>query len=211
MLSLAILLYIFIYKMNFKTSINLKKYFSVITIIVFLLESCIDNKTEKITSETKTETKQIDSNYMVYAAETNLKIIKFGQLARQKSNLLKVKQLGKLMEETHLKTYNELNQLAILKKIQIPIFVSEKQQSIFALMREKNGNSFNNAYMEMLIIDYNDAIKNYKKAYNETNDVDLKAWIKTWTFNLQNNLIHSVDSNGNLEKAMSANKLKQTN
>ncbi len=65
--------------------------------------------------------------------------------------------------------------------------------------------------MEMLIIDYKDAIKNYKKAYNETNDVDLKAWIKTWTFNLQNNLIHSVDSNGNLEKAMSANKLKQTN
>jgi len=183
-LSLAILLYIFIYKMNFKTSINLTKYFSVITIIVFLLESCIDNKTEKITSETKTESKQIDSNYMVYAAETNLKIIKFGQHARQKSNLLKVKRLGKLMEETHLKTYNELNQLAILKKIQIPIFVSEKQQSIFALMREKNGNSFNNAYMEMLIIDYNDAIKNYKKAYNETNDVDLKAWIKTWTFNL---------------------------
>ncbi len=211
MLSLAILLYIFIYKMNFKTSINLTKYFSVITIIVFLLESCIDNKTEKITSEIKTETKQIDSNYMVYAAETNLKIIKFGQLARQKSNLLKVKQLGKLMEETHLKTYNELNQLAILKKIQIPIFVSEKQQSIFALMREKNGNSFNNAYMEMLIIDYNDAIKNYKKAYNETNDVDLKAWIKTWTFNLQNNLIHTLDSNGNLEKAMNANKLKQTN
>lgn len=211
MLSLAILLYIFIYKMNFKTSIILTKYFSVITIIVFLLESCIDNKTEKITSEIKTETKQIDSNYMVYAAETNLKIIKFGQLARQKSNLLKVKQLGKLMEETHLKTYNKLNQLAILKKIQIPIFVSEKQQSIFVLMREKNGNSFNNAYMEMLIIDYNDAIKNYKKAYNETNDVDLKAWIKTWTFNLQNNLIHTLDSNGNLEKAMSANKLKQTN
>jgi hypothetical protein len=26
---------------------------------------------------------------------------------------------------------------------------------------------------------------NYKKAYNETNDVDLKAWIKTWTFNLK--------------------------
>lgn len=151
----------------------------VILVTLFFMLSCTSNSIPngQAVSKEKT-TEEIDSQFLVKAADINLAEIKYGQLAQQKGSTLDIIKLGKMIETEHLKFYSALSLLADNKSVTIPIFASESAQNIFKQMSEKDGNSFDSTYSETVVNDHKSAIEIYKTAYNETNDEALKAWIK---------------------------------
>jgi putative membrane protein len=64
--------------------------------------------------------KEKDAQFLVNAAEINLEENQLGLLAQQKSKTKIVIDLGKMMEESHLKLMAELTELAAKKIVTIP-------------------------------------------------------------------------------------------
>jgi putative membrane protein len=110
------------------------------------------------------------------AAEMQLEEISLGKLAQQKGNSAHIKELGKMMEEDHTKSFTELQALAQSKSISIPTTVTEDSMDAYNNLNEENGNDFGKAYNDMVVEHHEDAIELYEKAATDSEDPAIRAW-----------------------------------
>lgn len=123
-----------------------------------------DNKQEK------------DAQFLVNAAEMNLKQIQLGQLAQQKGSTAQVKELGKKMEDAHTKSHRELTALAQSKGIIIPTTATDNVRDAYEDLNDKTGNDFDKAYVDRMVSKHKDAISAFENATTDRYDSDIKNW-----------------------------------
>lgn len=169
---------------------NMKKFQSVIlqlafvTFLSFSITSC-DNKAKtedsKEVAEDKNEAKmdgsknEDDAEFLVNVAESNQEEIALGKLAQQKGSMADVKELGKMMETAHTKSYAELVALATQKSITLPETKTEDVNESYKKMSEmKTGKDFDEDYCEMMIDKHKKNIEMFEKASNDSIDPDIK-------------------------------------
>lgn len=169
---------------------------------VLLIASCGSNKkTEdtKVVAEEHNEAKFDDNKqeqnaqFLVNAAEINLEEIQLGQLAQQNGRTTYVKELGKMMEDAHTKSQNDLSALAKSKNITIPNSLTENAQEAYNKLKEKSGNDFDKAYSDLMVSKHKDAIAAFEKASTYDNDVDIKKWVTVSLTDLRTHLDKSID------------------
>ena len=146
-----------------------------------------------------------DAQFLVEAAEINLKEILLGKLAQQKGGTAHVKELGKMMEDAHTKSLNDLTALAKRKMITIPTSPTENALDAYNKLNEKSGNDFDKAYVDMMVSEHKDAIEAFEDASTESNDSDIKNWATVSLPGLRTHLNHSVDLQNNLTANNSQN------
>lgn len=177
----------------------------VITILVFA--SCgynqKPNDTKVVAEEQNDERfdnnkQENDAQFLVNAAEINLEEIQLGQLAQQKGGTAQVKELGKMMEDAHTKSLNDLTALAKSKMITIPASSTENAQDAYEKLNEKSGNDFDKAYVDLMVSEHKDAIETFEDASTDSNDSDIKNWATVSLPGLRTHLNHSVDLQNNL-------------
>lgn len=134
-----------------------------------------------------------DAQFLVEAAENNLKQIQLGQLAQQKGYSSHVKELGKMMEDAHTNSQRELAALAKRKMIAIPASTTDDAKEASVELSAKSGNDFDKAYADMMVSDHEDAIEAFEKATTECDDTDLNTWARTSLPNLRKHLDHAID------------------
>jgi len=134
-----------------------------------------------------------DAQFIVNAADINLKQIQLGQLAQQKGSTNHVKELGKMMEDTHTKSQSDLTKLARKKKITIPTSLTDNAQDAYTKLDEKSGHDFDKDYSDKMVSQHKDAIEAFEKATTERYDTDIKNWAIATLPNLRTNLNHSID------------------
>ncbi len=140
-----------------------------------------DNKQEK------------DAQFLVNAAEINLEEIQLGQLAQQKGTADEVKSLGKMMEEAHTKSLNDLTALAKTKTITIPTAATDNALKAYNSMNEKTGNDFDKEYADKMVSGHKDAISAFEKASTDGTDTDIRNWATASLPDLRTHLDHSID------------------
>jgi putative membrane protein len=138
------------------------------------------NHTAPVNSETKTSVdstkNSADGQFLNKAAEINLEEIKVGALAQQKGYGSDVNDMGKMLEEDHTKSWNELNQLAQQKSIIIPTTLDSGAKADYATLNALSGKEFDKKFCEMMISGHKDAIALFEKESTQANDSDIKHW-----------------------------------
>ena len=194
----------------------IKKTMLLATLVAFILlvASCGYNQKPKDTKEVAEERNEAkfennkqekDAQFLVNAAEINLEEIQLGQLAQQKGGTAEVKELGKMMEDAHTKSLNELKALAKSKMITIPTSPTNNAQDAYKDLNEKSGNDFDKAYADLMVSEHKDAIEAFEDASEDSNDNDIKNWARASLPGLRTHLEHSIDCQNNLTAYSSQN------
>ncbi|HSN48214.1 MAG TPA: DUF4142 domain-containing protein, partial [Flavobacterium sp.] len=111
-----------------------------------------------------------------------------------------VKELGKMMEDAHTKSLNDLTGLAKDKMITIPTSPTESAKDAYKKLNEKSGNDFDKAYADMMVSSHKDAIVAFENASTNTNNTDIKNWASTSLPELRKELDHSIDCQKKCDK-----------
>ena len=167
---------------------------------VLLIASCNDNQedTKEIAEEYNDEkfddkAQEEDAEFLVMAAEINLKEIKLGELALQKGKASHVKELGKMMVSDHTKSQKDLIALADSKGITIPTSPTDDVNDAYTKLEKKSGSDFDKAYADMMVDGHKDAIEAHKKGAEDSDDAEIKNWATGRLPSLQKHLDHSIE------------------
>jgi len=169
---------------------------------ILLITSCgFNQKTEdtKDVAEERNEAifddndQENDAQFLVNAAENNLKQIQLGRLAQQKGSTTQVKELGKMMEDAHTKSQNDLTALAQRKSITIPTSATDDTRDTYEDLNEKTGVDFDEAYADKMVNQHEDAIEFFETATTDSYDADIKKWAIATLPELRTHLNHSIE------------------
>lgn len=160
------------------------KHIALITILI-AVSACNNNSKPddtKAVAEEQNDKKfgdnqpEIDAQFLVNAAESNLKIINLSQLAQVSGKSSQIKEMGRMMEKDHTKSLNNIASLAKSKMISIPTSPTEDAKKEYKDLNAKPGDNFDKAYSDMMVNEHIDAISVYEKATTECNDTEIKNW-----------------------------------
>ncbi len=174
--------------------------------LLFLASSCSDNKNKD--SKEMAEKENIDRmapndetivvvdnnndmNFLMEAAEMQMEKINLGKLAQQKGNSSHVKELGKMMEEDHTKSLNELRALAQSKSISIPNSLTDDNKDSYEKLNDKSGNDFGKTYSDMMVDQHEEAIDLFETASTKSEDPQIRTWASEKLPTLRSHLQHA--------------------
>ncbi|WP_428331674.1 DUF4142 domain-containing protein [Mucilaginibacter sp.] len=121
-----------------------------------------------------------DAKFAVAAANGGMAEVELGKLVQEKAVNTKVKDFGTMMITDHTKAGDELKALARSKGITLPVALDNKEQKIKDDLSAKSGADFDKAYVNDMIDDHKNDIKEFEDASKNLKDADLKAFaIKT--------------------------------
>lgn len=162
--------------------------------------SCINNNPAdtKEVAEDKNEQKfnnnnnEKDAQFLVEAAEINREEISLGQLAQQKGTSSHVKELGKMLEDAHTKSLNDLTAMAKTKNISLPIAQTDNVKDAYNKLNGKSGNDFGKEYSSMMVNGHKKAIELFEKAAMDSTDPDIKEWARSTLPSLRTHLDQAI-------------------
>lgn len=179
---------------------------------VLLFASCGNNQKPKDTKEVAEDQndekfdqnkKEKDAQFLVNAAEINMEEIQLGQLAQQRGTANHVKEMGKMMEDAHTKSLNDLTALAQTKTITIPTSATDDAKDAYEKLSKKSGNDFDREYTDMMVNKHKDAIDAFEKvSTDEDRDAEIKNWAIASLPNLRTHYNHAVE----VQKKTNSNK-----
>ncbi|AWH86998.1 DUF305 domain-containing protein [Flavobacterium album] len=137
------------------------------------------------------DNKEDDSEYLVAAAEVDMKEIELGKLAQQKSTNADVQALGKMMVEQHEKASAETKALAAKKNITLPAALTDKGQDAYKDLNDKTGHDFDKAYADMMVDGHEKTIEKMEKASEKATDADIRMWAAKMLPTLRTHLEHA--------------------
>jgi putative membrane protein len=152
----------------------------------------------------RTYNKENDAQFLVKAAEINLEEIELGQLAQQKSMMIDVRELGKMMEKDHSQSMNDLTALARKKLITIPATPTPAAEEAYKKLINKSETTFDKEYCTMMISGHKDAIAMFEKESRESNDADIRQWATETLPHLHMHLEHAIACQSKCEKMQTA-------
>jgi putative membrane protein len=177
--------------------------------IILLLASCSNNQKPEDAKDVAEENnderfennkQENDAQFLVNAAEINMVEIQLAQLAQQIGRTTHVKELGKMMEDAHTKSLNDLTALAQSKMISIPTSPTDDGLDAYKTLNEKAGDDFDKAYADMMVSEHKEAIEAFEKAATNSNDTDIKNWATVSLPGLRTHLEQSIECQKKLDK-----------
>jgi putative membrane protein len=124
-------------------------------------------------------TENTDSNFAVKASVGNMAEVVMGKLAVTHGGSKRVKDFGAMMIRDHTEAGDKLRQIASQKNIILPGILDKEEQKHVDDLQKKSGNDFDKMYMDMMLDDHKDDIKEFQKAGSNCKDADLKNFAIT--------------------------------
>ncbi len=122
------------------------------------------------------EAKEEDSDYLVFAADVNMKEIQMGKLAQQKSTNAEVRSYAEMMINDHTKALENLKKTAEAKNISLPTALSEDAQEAYDDLNDEKAEDFDKKYVNMMVDGHEKTIKKMEKASEKANDEEIRMW-----------------------------------
>ena len=152
----------------------------------FGMTSCKDNKEtdpkemaedeNEMKFDDTNEAKEDDSDYLVFAADVNMKEIQMGKLAQQKSTNADVRAYAEMMINDHTKALEALKKTAEAKNISLPTALSEDAQKAYDDLNDEKAEDFDKKYVDMMVDGHEKIIKKMEKASEQANDEEIRMW-----------------------------------
>jgi len=120
--------------------------------------------------------KEQDERFLVGAAEFDYEQIMIGKLAQQRASSTEVKELAKILEETHRTSRSELGSMGIMKSIAVPSTPTKAAHLAYDKLNEVAMEDFDAAYLNRVVASHNDAIMLFEECIRSNNDADIRTW-----------------------------------
>jgi len=117
-----------------------------------------------------------DRTFVMQAGQLSMMEVELGRLAVKRGSSAGVKQYGQEMVEDHTRANQELMQLAMQKKVELPTEMSTQNTALIDRLSGLSGRSFDTAYKQAMIDSHNQAIALFKAQSQQGQDPQLKAW-----------------------------------
>jgi putative membrane protein len=133
----------------------------------------------------------VDQNTMDFAnkaATGGMMEVELGKLAQDKASSQQVKDFGKMMVDDHTAANNNFKDITSKKNISLPASVTDDQRKEIDNLSKKSGKDFDKAYVDMMVKDHKDDIKEFKEAGGKVPDNDIKNFITGTLPTLQKHL-----------------------
>jgi putative membrane protein len=118
-----------------------------------------------------------DSNkFMTTAAQGGMAEVQLGRLAAERGSSETVKGFGQHMVMDHSKANAELTALAQRKNVSLPQEVNSDQKSEADKLAKLSGADFDKEYMDYMVQDHEEDVKEFGEQANAGNDADVKAF-----------------------------------
>lgn len=129
-----------------------------------------------------------DRTFVMQAGQLGMMEVELGRLAVQRGSSAGVKQYGQEMVEEHTRANQELMQLAMQKKVELPTEMSTQNTALMERLSGLSGKSFDTAYKQAMIDSHKQAIALFQAQSQQGQDPQLKAWATQKLPNLQAHL-----------------------
>jgi putative membrane protein len=129
-----------------------------------------------------------DRTFVMQAGQLSMMEVELGRLAVKRGSSPGVKQYGQEMVEDHTRANQELMQLAMQKKVELPTEMSTQNTALIDRLSGLSGKSFDTAYKQAMIDSHNQAIALFQAQSQQGQDPQLKAWATQKLPNLQAHL-----------------------
>jgi putative membrane protein len=114
--------------------------------------------------------------FAMRAAEGNLFEVKLAQLAQQKGQSDRVKQVARTIERDHQQANDKLKQVAQSKNINLPTDLKGEKQECYEAFQKLDGKTFDENYLVLMIKDHLCDIMAFKNESQNGTDPDIKRW-----------------------------------
>lgn len=129
-----------------------------------------------------------DAEFAVEAADGGMLEVELGTLAITKAASPEVKQFAQKIVDEHTKANNELKALAQKKNITLPTTLGNEHQRKLEKLREKTGAEFDKEYMDLMVKDHKEDVKEFEEQAEDGNDPEIKEWASSKLPTLRNHL-----------------------
>jgi putative membrane protein len=117
-----------------------------------------------------------DAQFLVNAAEMNLKEIKLSEVAEKNGSVKIVRELGNMILNAHQTTMIELTSLASEKQITIPIVPTAAAILSYDKLVSLKGKEFDKVYCEMMVAGHKETVPLFEVASTNSKDEDIRNW-----------------------------------
>ena len=117
-----------------------------------------------------------DRKFMEKAAAGGMAEVQLGQLAKQRGSSDEVKSFGARMSSDHAKANDELRALASSKGVTLPSSLDRDAQKEMGKLSRLKGDEFDRAYMDHMVKDHKQDVKEFQKASKDAKDPDVKGF-----------------------------------
>jgi len=179
----------------------MKKLISIFTVVAMfsVFTACnSDNATNKAAKEENkdkfagTDEKK-DANFAVKVASGGMMEVELGKVAVTNGASDQVKKFGQDMIADHSKANDEFKTLAGSKNISLPSEPNTDMQKKINDLKQKTGNDFDKAYIDLMVDDHKDDIDEFQKEADKGNDAEIKTWAAGKVPTLQHHLKMAQD------------------
>lgn len=115
-----------------------------------------------------------DQSFVRKALEGGTAEVQLGQLAQQKSQSEDVKQFGQKMVEDHTQLGDQLKPIAQQLGVKEPKELSKKDRQLMAKLKTLSGSQFDEAYIQAMVKDHKQDLKEFKNAAQTAQNPNLK-------------------------------------
>jgi putative membrane protein len=117
-----------------------------------------------------------DSQFMTKAASGGMLEVQLGQAMAKRATSPEVKQFAQEMVTDHTKNNDQLKALAAQKNITLPTTLGEDQQKVYDDVLAEKGPALDQKYVQAMLADHGDDIKEYQEAIAKSGDRDIQAF-----------------------------------
>jgi putative membrane protein len=116
----------------------------------------------------------VDQAFVRKALEGGAAEVQLGQLAQQKSQSEDVKQFGQKMVQDHTQLGDQIKPIAQQLGVKEPKGPSKKDKQLMAKLEALSGPQFDEAYIQAMVKDHKQDMKDFKDAAQVTQDPNVK-------------------------------------
>ena len=117
------------------------------------------------------------SGFLVKATDGGIMEVDLGNIARVKGQNARVKAFGEMMITDHSAANNQIKQLAAARNVEIPSRVSNEKADMIGKINKKELKDFDKAYIDMMVDDHKEDIKEFEEAAGKVTDTEVKQFI----------------------------------
>jgi putative membrane protein len=204
---------------------NTVKYLGLLaSVMIYLLSSCNNGSSDSVKNAKDSNAARIDSqrtverpadsmatlppkadaNFLVDAANGGMMEVRLGQMAQTRASNRRVRDFGEMMDREHGEGNIKLKNLAAARKVILPDTISNHDQKEMEALQKKTGLNFDRAYINRMVQDHKDDIKEFEKEATKGTDTQIRDFANSNLAMLRKHL----DSAENLQKLLGISDVK---
>lgn len=135
-----------------------------------------NTSTPKVDQGAKKMMRSPDTAFAMAAARGGIAEVETGKLAAENATNPDVKAFGQQMVDDHGKANEQLKSVAKKENLTLPTTMNAKQQATYDMLKSKTGAEFDKAYVNAMVKDHTEDVKEFKKEADKGKDEQIKAF-----------------------------------